>query len=151
MGGTANELQLLKLIKVNLPEEWIMALSDFDWENQTVQELYEYMDMKLNVYWPPLKRTINLMTSLKKSQHETHWQYMVRVIEAMETGGVGTRLSFSLTWDKLMIVLIMKGLSTADQKDILRKFDTLEVSFDNLSLFMQTLSAVSETCKLYNF
>ena len=66
MGGTANELQLLKLIKVNLPEEWIMALSDFDWENQTVQELYEYMDIQLNVYWPPLKRTINLMTYLKR-------------------------------------------------------------------------------------
>ena len=49
MGGTANDLQLLKLIKVNLPEEWIMALSDFDWENQTVQELYEYLDIKLNV------------------------------------------------------------------------------------------------------
>ena len=65
MGGRANELQLLKLIKVNLPEEWIMALSDFDWENQTVQELYEYMAKKLNVYWPPVKRTINLMTSLK--------------------------------------------------------------------------------------
>ena len=38
----------------------------------------------------------------------------------------------------------MKGLPTTDQNDILRKFDTLEVSFDNLSLFMQTLSAVAE-------
>ena len=139
MGGTANELKLLKLIKDNLPVEWIMALSDFDWENQTVQGLYEYMDMKLNVYWPPLKRTINLMTSLKKSQHETHWQYMVRVMKAMKTGGVGTRVSFSLTWDKLMIVLIMKGLPTSSQNDILYKFNTLVVSFKNLSLFMQTL------------
>ena len=75
MGGTANDLQLLKLIKVNLPEEWIMALSDFDWENQTIQELYEYMDIQLNVYWPPLKRTINLRTYLKKTQHETHLQF----------------------------------------------------------------------------
>ena len=43
-----------------------MALSDFDWYIQTVQELYEYMDIKFNVYWPPLKSTINLMTSLKR-------------------------------------------------------------------------------------
>ena len=91
------------------------------------------------------------MTSLKKTQHETHLQCMDRVKRAMKTGGIGTRLSFSITWDKLRIVLIMKGLPTADQNNILRKFDTLEVSFDNLSLFMQTLSAVSETCKLYNF
>ena len=82
------------------------------------------------------------MTSLKKTQHETHLQYMDRVKRSMKTGGVGTRLSFSLTWDKLMIVLIMKGLPTADQNDILHRFDTLEVSFDNLSLFMQTLSVV---------
>ena len=80
------------------------------------------------------------MSSLKK----THLQFLDRVKKSMKSGGVGTRLNFSLTWDTLMIVLIIKGLSTADQNDILRKFDTLEVSFDNLSLFMQTLSVVSE-------
>ena len=53
MGGETNDTQLIKLIKVNLPEEWRLALSDFDWENQTVHELYECMDAKLNVYWPP--------------------------------------------------------------------------------------------------
>ena len=62
----------------------------------------------------------------------------------MKTGGVGTRNSFKLTWNKLMIVLIIKGLSTTDQNDILRRFNTLEVSFDNLSLFMQTKSVVTE-------
>ena len=67
VGGKADELKLLKLIKVNLPVEWVMALSDFDWETQTVQQLYELMDMRLNVYWPPLKRTINILTSLKKN------------------------------------------------------------------------------------
>ena len=43
-----------------------------------------------------------------------------------------------------MIVLIIKGLSTTDQNDILKRFDTLDVSFDNLSLFMQTMSVVME-------
>ena len=65
VGGTADESQLLKLMKVNLHEEWLMALSDFDWDTQTVYELYQSMDTQLDVYWPPLKRTINLMSSLK--------------------------------------------------------------------------------------
>ena len=74
-----------------------MALSDFDWDSETVQSLYEVMDLKLGVYWPPLKRTINLLTSLKKAQHETHLQFMERVKRSMKTGGVGSRHSFSLT------------------------------------------------------
>ena len=43
-----------------------------------------------------------------------------------------------------MIVLIIKGLSNTDQNEILRRFNTLEVSFDNISLFMQTMSVVTE-------
>ena len=144
VGGTAEESQLLKLMKVNLPDEWLMALSDFDWDTQTVYQLYQYMDSQLDVYWPPLKRIINLMSYLKKSQQETHLQFLDRVKKAMKTGGVGTRNSFKLTWEKLMIVLIIKGLSTTDQNDILKRFDTLDVSFDNLSLFMQTMSVVTE-------
>ena len=150
VGGKADELKLLKLIKVNLPVEWVMALSDFDWETQTVQQLYELMDMRLNVYWPPLKRTINLLTSFKKSKHETHWQFMVRVMKAMETGGLGTRLSFALTWDKLIILLVMKGLPNADLNKILLKFNTLELSFNDLSSFMHTLSAISENSSSKN-
>ena len=150
VGGKADELKLLKLIKVNLPVEWVMALSDFDWETQTVQQLYELMDMRLNVYWPPLKRTINLLTSFKKSKHETHWQFMVRVMKAMETGGLGTRLSFALTWDKLITLLVMKGLPNADLNKILLKFNTLELSFNDLSSFMHTLSAISENSSSKN-
>ena len=96
------------------------GIFEFDWDIQTLQELYESMDIQLNVYWPPLKRTINLMSSLKKSQQETHLQYLDRVKKAMKTEGVGTRNSFKLTWDKLMIVRIIKGLSTTDQNDILQ-------------------------------
>ena len=86
----------------------------------------------------------NLMLSLKKSQHETHLQFLDRVKKAIKTGETGSRHSFKLTCDKFLIVLIMKGLPTTDQNEILRKFDTLEVSFDNLALFMQTMSVVSE-------
>ena len=45
VGGTADESQLLKLMKVNLPDECLMALSEFDWDNQTVQELYQSMNI----------------------------------------------------------------------------------------------------------
>ena len=62
----------------------------------------------------------------------------------MKTGGLGSRNAFKLTWDKLLMVLIIKGLSTSDQNDISKRFDTLEMSFENLSLFMQTMSVVSE-------
>ena len=71
-------------------------------------------------------------------------KYLDHVKKAVKTGGVGTRLSFKLTWDKLMIVLIIRGLPITDQNDILRRFKTLELSFENLSLFMQTMSVVSE-------
>ena len=66
-------------MKVNLPDEWVRALADFDWDTQTVNELYESMDKQLDVYWPPLKRTIHLMSSLRKSQQETHLQFLERV------------------------------------------------------------------------
>ena len=71
-------------------------------------------------------------------------QYLDRVKKAMKSGGVGTEISFKPTWDKLLIVLIIKGLSITNQNYILFRFNTLEVSFDNLSLFMQTMSVVSE-------
>ena len=45
----------------------------------------------------------------------------------MITGGVGSKHKFSLDWDRLLIVLILKGLSVGDQNKILEKFDTLEV------------------------
>ena len=48
------------------------------------------------------------MSSLKKSQQETHLQFLDRVKKAMKTGGVGTRNLFKLTLEKLIIVLIIK-------------------------------------------
>ena len=50
VGETADESQLLQLMKFNLPEEWLMALSDFDWDTQTIYELYQSMDTQLDVY-----------------------------------------------------------------------------------------------------
>ena len=61
----------------------------------------------------------------------------------MITGWVGSKHQFSLDWDKLQIVLILKGLPVGDQNKVLEKFDTLEVSLTNLSKFFQTLSVVS--------
>ena len=46
----------------------------------------------------------------------------------MITGGVGSKHQFSLDWDKLLIVLILKGLAVGDHKKLLKRLDTLEVS-----------------------
>ena len=66
MGNTAGEKQLLNLVKINLSEEWRHTLSEYDWEAGSMQSLYRFMDLKLEVLFPPLKRIINLLTSLKK-------------------------------------------------------------------------------------
>ena len=105
--------------------------------------LHILMDQKLEMYWPSLKRIVDLLTSLKKAPHESHIQFLERAQKKMITGGVGSKHQFSLNWDKLLIVLILKGLPVGDQNKILEKFDTLEVSLANLSKFLQTLSVVS--------
>ena len=108
-------------MKINLSSEWHHTLSDYDWESGSMNSLYKYMDLKLEVLFPPLKRIINILTSLKKSPQETHVQYMERVKNAMMTGGVRSRAAFSLAWDKLIIVLVLKGLTNNDQCNILKR------------------------------
>ena len=80
--------------------------------------LYFHMDHKLEILFPPLKRAVHLLTSLKKSPQESHIQYLERV-------------TFTLSWDKLIIILLIKGLSKVDQCKILRHFDTFDISIDN--------------------
>ena len=128
---------------MNLSEEWRNALTEFDWDSGTMKGLYTLMDLKLEIYWPSLKRIVDLLTSLKKAPHKSHIQFLERVQKKMLTGGVGSKSNFSLDWDKLLIVLILKGLPVGDQNEVLKKFDTLEVSLANLSKFLQTLSVVS--------
>ena len=59
------------------------------------------MDHKLEVYWPSLKRIVDLLTSPKKAAHESHIQFLERAQKKMITGGVGSKHQFSLDWDKL--------------------------------------------------
>ena len=111
MGGSADEQQLLNLVKINLSSEWRKTLADYHWETATMDGLYAYMDLKLEILFPPLKRIVHLLTSLKKSPQESHVQYLEWVKTAMLTGGVGSKNSFSLTWDKMIIVLVITGIS----------------------------------------
>ena len=108
--NTASEIQFLNLVKVNLSEKWHSALAEFDWNKGSMQSLYTLKDLKLEIYWPSLKRIVDLLTSLKKAPHESHIQFLERVQKKMLTGGVGSKNNFSLDWDKLLIVLILKGL-----------------------------------------
>ena len=136
LGSSQSEVQLLSLVKVNLSEEWHNATTEFDWDQGTMKGLHILMDHKLEVYWPSLKRIVDLLTSLKKAPHESHIQFLERAQKKMITDGVGSKHKFSLDWDKLLIVLIPKGLPVGDQHKILERLNTLEVSLANLSRFL---------------
>ena len=88
--------------------------------------LHILMDQKLEIYWPSLKRIVDLLTSPKKVPHESHIQFLERAQKKMITGGVGSKHQFSLYLDKLLIVLILKGSPLGDQNKILKKFDTVD-------------------------
>ena len=135
MGYSAGEKQLLNLVKINLSEEWRNTLSEYNWEAGSMKSLYKLMDQKLEILFPPLKMIIYLLTSLKKSPSETQVQYIKRVKNSMLTWGVGSKTAFSLNWDRLLIVLILKGLPISD--------NTLEVSRVILTnIFIETLYSV---------
>ena len=58
----------------------------------------------------------------------------------MRTGGIGEEPNINLGWERLLIVLVVKGLPNHLQVELLKKFDTLECTLDNLSCFLDTLS-----------
>ena len=72
LGSSPSEVQFLSLVKVNLSEEQRNATTEFDWDRGTMKGLHTLMDHKLEVYWPSLKRIVDLLTSLKKAPHESH-------------------------------------------------------------------------------
>merc|ERR1712081_35846 len=114
-------MQLHNLVKVNLSEDWRSSLTNYDWSKGSMQSLYRLMDPKLEIYWPSLQRIVDLLTSLKKAPHESHIQFMERVQKKMVTGGVGSKNNFSLDWDELLVLLILKGLPIGDQNEVLKK------------------------------
>ena len=68
----------------------------------------------------------------------------------MKLGGIGQLPNINLNWDRLMVVLCMKGLPVHIQIKILKKFDTTECSIHDLSRFLDTLStskALGGFCK----
>ena len=101
------------------------------------------MDNKLEVLLPPLKRAVNLLTCSKKSPQETHHQFLERVKAALIVGGIGARTSFNLSWDRIMIILVIKGLSNSDRCEILCRFGTFNISMDILNKFLLTLISVA--------
>ena len=84
---------------MNLSEKWNNATTEIDWDWGTMKGLHILMDQKLEVYWPSLKRIVDLLTSLKKAPHESHILILERAQKKMITGGVGNEHQFSLDWD----------------------------------------------------
>ena len=98
------------------------------------------MDKKLEIRFPPLKRTVKLLTELKLNSSENPSQFLERVGREMRTGGIGEEPNINLNWERLLIVLVVKGLPNHLQIELLKKFDTLDCTLDNLSRFLDTLS-----------
>ena len=81
-----------------------------------------------------------MLTELKLNSSENPSQVLERVGREMRTGGIGKEPNINLGWDRLLIVLVVKGLPAHLQVELLKKFDTLECTLDNLSRFLDTLS-----------
>lgn len=140
--GPSNEGQLISLAKIMLSSDWYNAMEDFNWNFTTLDALYVNMDRKPEVLFPPLKRVVSLLTSLKKSPQETHIQFYARVKAAIIIGGIGTKKSFNLSLDRLMIIRVIKGLPNSDQCELLWKYNTFNITNDNLNHFLLTLTSV---------
>ena len=98
------------------------------------------MDAKLNIRFPPLKRTVKLLTELKLNGSENPSQFLERVGREMRSGGIGEQPNINLNWERLLIILVVKGLPNNFQIELLKRFDTLECTLENLTQFVDTLS-----------
>ena len=118
-------------------------MEDFNCENTLVDALYITMDRKLELVFPPLKYAVSIFSVLHKCPQETYIQFYERVKQTLITGGIGTKESFDLSQDRLIIILVIKGLNNSDQNEIVHKFDTFDINNDNLMCFLSTLTTVS--------
>ena len=141
--GPENNTQLLALIRLKLSPEWKSALDNLDWTTVTVNQLYDFMDNKLNLTHPPLKRAMGLLPNLKKGGNKSYVQFYDCVKKALVTGGIGSWKIFNLNWDHLMVILVVKGVDQAAQIELLKKFDSFEISPENLNHFLSTMTTAN--------
>ena len=138
--GPPNPSQLISMVRMYLSDEWMRLLAAIDWDEIEIDGLHVIMDKKLEIRFPPLKRTVKLFTELKLSNSESPSQFFERCGREMKTGGIGQQPNIVLSWDRLLVVLCVKGLPSHLQIELLKKYDTIECSVDDLLRFLDTLS-----------
>ena len=75
-----------------------------------IENLQVIMDKKLEIQFPPPKHTVKLLTELKLSTSESPSQFFERCGREMKLGGIGQHPNIILSWDRLLVVLCVKGL-----------------------------------------
>ena len=138
--GPSNPGRLVQMQRMYMSDEWLRVLSDVNWGSISPLALQNLMDAKLNIRFPPLKRTVRLLTDLKLAGSESPSQFLERVGREMRSGGIGIQPHINLTWERLLIILVVKGLPNNFQIELLKRFDTLECTIENLTRFLDTLS-----------
>ena len=131
----------MNMIRNDLSDSWLRNLTGHvDWGTTTAEQLEKVMDGLLSVHHPSLRRLIELMTSLSIAPQESPNEFGVRVQEQMEVGGIGSHDHFTLTWDRLEVGLILKGLPEAHRQLALQKYSGYDISVVELRAFLKTLT-----------
>ena len=93
-----------------------------DWDVVDEKSLYELMDQELKLQHPDLKRYVDFMRKLPISASESPNEFGVCIKEDMEVGGIECQDNFTLTWKRLSVALIIKGLSQPHRHANLNKY-----------------------------
>ena len=102
------------------------------------KSLYAFMDQELKIQHPDLKKLIDLMMKLSFSLSESPNQFEVCLEEEMEVGGIGCQDNFTLTWERLSVALIIKGLSEPHCQAILNKYSGYDVAIIEPRAYLKT-------------
>ena len=80
------------------------------------------------------------LTDLNCNSSETPSQFLEHVSVTMRSFGIGAKTHFHLSWNPLIVILTLKGLSNDIMTELLKKFNRSEVSVEELSSFLDNLS-----------
>ena len=75
--------------------------------------------------------TCNLCRMQQLQPGEMHLDLLKRVETAVEFGDVGTREEFLLTYDKVIVIIVISLFLRGSQKDITNKLKSYEIGHDD--------------------
>ena len=104
--------------------------------NVTLPEIRKIINKVQKKSFPDLKRTTNLFRMQSHQTNETHADVLKQVERAVEFGGVGTKDNFLLDYERLIVVITISLLPKLLQKELLNKFNSMEISQDSLRAWL---------------